>query len=154
MTSNDSSPATTDTRSPLRRLFSSRSFMALVISNALGFTGEQMRLAAQSWWILEQGRFQAGDGCRCRAPGDPNIDNYPVRRRTNRSSWWQANSDHRTHVFDTSCRTNRTDPAVRSGGDLACDSPVDSRRIDHRSRHSGDADTCCRCRVGRSSTIG
>lgn len=55
MTSNDSSPATTDTRSPLRRLFSSRSFMALVISNALGFTGEQMRLAAQSWWILEQG---------------------------------------------------------------------------------------------------
>ena len=46
---NDSAPATTDTRSPLRRLFTSRSFMALFISNALGFTGEQMRLAAQSW---------------------------------------------------------------------------------------------------------
>ena len=29
--------------------------MALLISNALGFTGEQMRVAAQSWWILEQG---------------------------------------------------------------------------------------------------
>jgi len=29
--------------------------MALFISNALGFGGEQMRLAAQSWWILDEG---------------------------------------------------------------------------------------------------
>ena len=48
-------PATEDKRSPLRRLFTSRSFMALFISNALGFGGEQMRLAAQSWWILDEG---------------------------------------------------------------------------------------------------
>lgn len=44
-----------DSRSPLRRLFSSRSFVAYFLSNALGFGGEQMRLAAQSWWILEEG---------------------------------------------------------------------------------------------------
>lgn len=44
-----------DTRSPLRRLFTSRSFVALFFSNAFGFGGEQMRLAAQSWWILEEG---------------------------------------------------------------------------------------------------
>ncbi len=44
-----------DTRSPLRRLFTSRSFVALFLSNALGFGGEQMRLAAQSWWILDEG---------------------------------------------------------------------------------------------------
>jgi len=44
-----------DTRSPLRRLFSSRSFMALIVSNGLSFGGEQMRLAAQSWWILGEG---------------------------------------------------------------------------------------------------
>ncbi|MBC8453053.1 MAG: MFS transporter [Chloroflexi bacterium] len=42
-------------RSPLRRLFTSRSFVALFISNGLGFGGEQMRLAAQSWWILDEG---------------------------------------------------------------------------------------------------
>ncbi len=30
-------------------------FLALVVSNALGFGGEQMRIAAQSWWILEEG---------------------------------------------------------------------------------------------------
>lgn len=29
--------------------------MALFVSNALGFGGEQMRLAAQSWWILDEG---------------------------------------------------------------------------------------------------
>jgi MFS family permease len=29
--------------------------VALFISNALGFGGEQMRLAAQSWWILDEG---------------------------------------------------------------------------------------------------
>ncbi|MCI0852349.1 MAG: MFS transporter [Chloroflexi bacterium] len=44
-----------DKRSPLRRLFTSRSFVALFVSNALGFGGEQMRLAAQSWWILDEG---------------------------------------------------------------------------------------------------
>jgi hypothetical protein len=49
---NDSAPTTEDKRSPLRRLFTSRSFVALFVSNALGFGGEQMRLAAQSWWIL------------------------------------------------------------------------------------------------------
>ena len=46
---------TTDTRSPLRRLFTSRSFVALFVSNALGFGGEQMRFAVQSWWILDEG---------------------------------------------------------------------------------------------------
>ncbi|MCH7971277.1 MAG: MFS transporter [Chloroflexi bacterium] len=54
MTSNPE-PQPEDTRSPLRRLFSSRTFMALFVSNALGFGGEQMRLAAQSWWILDEG---------------------------------------------------------------------------------------------------
>jgi hypothetical protein len=44
-----------DTRSPLRRLFTSRSFVAFFIANTLGFGGEQMRLAAQSWWILDEG---------------------------------------------------------------------------------------------------
>ena len=29
--------------------------MALFVSNTLGFGGEQMRLAAQSWWILDEG---------------------------------------------------------------------------------------------------
>ncbi|MBT4126383.1 MAG: MFS transporter [Chloroflexi bacterium] len=29
--------------------------MALAVSNALGFGGEQMRFAAQSWWILDEG---------------------------------------------------------------------------------------------------
>ncbi|MCZ6852782.1 MAG: MFS transporter [Gammaproteobacteria bacterium] len=54
--SNGPEPETqVDTRSPLRRLFTSRSFMALFVSNALGFGGEQMRLAAQSWWILDEG---------------------------------------------------------------------------------------------------
>ena len=53
--STDSAPQPEDTRSPLRRLFTSRSFVALFVSNALGFGGEQMRLAAQSWWILDQG---------------------------------------------------------------------------------------------------
>lgn len=53
MTTESDSP--TDRRSPLRRLVTSRSFMALFVSNALGFGGEQMRLAAQSWWILDEG---------------------------------------------------------------------------------------------------
>jgi MFS family permease len=29
--------------------------VALIVSNTLGFGGEQMRLAAQSWWILDEG---------------------------------------------------------------------------------------------------
>ena len=48
-------PQPKDTRSPIRRLLTSRSFVALFISNTLGFGGEQMRLAAQSWWILGEG---------------------------------------------------------------------------------------------------
>ncbi|MDP6667200.1 MAG: MFS transporter [Dehalococcoidia bacterium] len=44
-----------DTRSPLRQLFTSRSFVALFITNTLAFGGEQMRFAAQSWWILDEG---------------------------------------------------------------------------------------------------
>ena len=32
-----------------------RGFVALVTVNALGFGGEQMRIAAQSWWILDEG---------------------------------------------------------------------------------------------------
>jgi MFS family permease len=48
-------PISKDSRSPLRRLFTSRSFVALFFSNVLGFGGEQMRLAAQSWWILDEG---------------------------------------------------------------------------------------------------
>lgn len=39
----------------MRRLFTSRSFVAFFIANTLGFGGEQMRLAAQSWWILDEG---------------------------------------------------------------------------------------------------
>jgi MFS family permease len=46
---------TTDKRSPLRRLLSSPSFVALFAANALSFGGEQMRFAAQSWWILDEG---------------------------------------------------------------------------------------------------
>ncbi|MCI0837901.1 MAG: MFS transporter, partial [Chloroflexi bacterium] len=53
--STESESRSEDKRSPLRRLFSSRSFVALFVSNALGFGGEQMRLAAQSWWILDEG---------------------------------------------------------------------------------------------------
>ncbi len=48
-------PTAEDTRSPLRRLISSRSFVALFAANALAFGGEQMRFAAQSWWILDEG---------------------------------------------------------------------------------------------------
>jgi MFS family permease len=51
----DAPETTQDARSPLWRLFTSRSFVALFVSNALGFGGEQMRLAAQSWWILDEG---------------------------------------------------------------------------------------------------
>jgi MFS family permease len=52
---NDSEPISEDNRSPLRRLLASRSFVALFAANALSFGGEQMRLAAQSWWILDEG---------------------------------------------------------------------------------------------------
>ena len=47
--------AVTDSRSRFRRLLTTRGFIALVASNALGFGGEQMRMAAQSWWILDEG---------------------------------------------------------------------------------------------------
>jgi MFS family permease len=47
--------AVTDTRSSFRRLLTTRGFIALVASNALGYGGEQMRIAAQSWWILDEG---------------------------------------------------------------------------------------------------
>ncbi|MCI0852786.1 MAG: MFS transporter, partial [Chloroflexi bacterium] len=53
--STESESRSEDKRSPLRRLFSSRSFMALFAANGLAFGGEQMRLAAQSWWILDEG---------------------------------------------------------------------------------------------------
>jgi MFS family permease len=53
--STESPPQPADTRSPLRRLFTSRSFVAFFVANTLGFGGEQMRLAAQSWWILDEG---------------------------------------------------------------------------------------------------
>ena len=52
---NDSEPTSEDKRSPIRRLISSRSFVALFAANGLAYGGEQMRLAAQSWWILEEG---------------------------------------------------------------------------------------------------
>jgi len=52
---NISESTTEDTRSPLRRLIASRSFLALFAANGLAFGGEQMRLAAQSWWILDEG---------------------------------------------------------------------------------------------------
>ena len=51
----DSEPTSEDKRSPLRRLIASRSFVALFAASALAYGGEQMRLAAQSWWILEEG---------------------------------------------------------------------------------------------------
>ena len=47
--------AVTDSRSRFRRLLTTRGVIALVVSNALGFGGEQMRIAAQSWWILDEG---------------------------------------------------------------------------------------------------
>jgi len=47
--------STTEKRSPFKRLLTTRGFLALVVSNGLGFGGEQMRLAAQSWWILGEG---------------------------------------------------------------------------------------------------
>jgi hypothetical protein len=43
----DSAPTTKDTRSPLRRLFSSRTYASFFVGNTLAFGGEQMRLAAQ-----------------------------------------------------------------------------------------------------------
>lgn len=43
------------TRSPIVKLLRSRSFVALFGSSILGVTGENMRIAAQSWWILDAG---------------------------------------------------------------------------------------------------
>jgi MFS family permease len=42
-------------QSPLTSLLRSRSFVALFASSTLGVTGENMRIAAQSWWILDVG---------------------------------------------------------------------------------------------------
>ena len=47
--------AVADSRSRFRKLLTTRGFVALVTVNALGFGGEQMRIAAQSWWILDEG---------------------------------------------------------------------------------------------------
>ena len=47
--------AVANSRSRFRRLLITRGFVALVTANALGFGGEQMRIAAQSWWILDEG---------------------------------------------------------------------------------------------------
>ena len=47
--------AVADSRPRFRRLLTTRGFVALVASNALGFGGEYMRFAAQSWWILDEG---------------------------------------------------------------------------------------------------
>jgi MFS family permease len=38
-----------------RQLLTTKGFLALVISNTLGFSGEALRLAAQAWWILDEG---------------------------------------------------------------------------------------------------
>ena len=53
--STEPEPRTIDTRSPLRRLFTSRTYASFFVANMFGFGGEQMRLAAQSWWILSEG---------------------------------------------------------------------------------------------------
>ena len=47
--------AVADTRSSFRRLLTTRGFIALVVVNTLGFGGIQMRIAAQAWWILDEG---------------------------------------------------------------------------------------------------
>ena len=46
-------PDTESTGSPLVRLMRNPNYVALWLSNALNFGGEQLRLAAQAWWILE-----------------------------------------------------------------------------------------------------
>ena len=47
--------AVADSRPAFRRLLTTQGFIALVAANTLGFGGEQMRIAAQSWWILDEG---------------------------------------------------------------------------------------------------
>ena len=47
--------AVVDSRSSFRRLLTTPGFVALVTADALGLGGEQMRIAAQSWWILDEG---------------------------------------------------------------------------------------------------
>ncbi|MCH8224049.1 MAG: MFS transporter, partial [Chloroflexi bacterium] len=44
-----------DSRPRFRRLLTTQGFLVLVISNGLGLGGEQMRIAAQSYWILDSG---------------------------------------------------------------------------------------------------
>ena len=59
----DETVATTVTsNSPFRRLLATRGFLALVVSNAFGFLGQEMRIAAQSWWILGEGGSNAQVG--------------------------------------------------------------------------------------------
>ena len=54
--------AVVDSRSSFQRLLTTRGFVALVTANALGFGGEQMRIAAQAWWILDEGGSNAAVG--------------------------------------------------------------------------------------------
>ena len=44
-----------ESRPRFRRLLTTRGFVALVTANALGYAGEQMRIAAQAWGILDEG---------------------------------------------------------------------------------------------------
>ena len=54
--------AVADPRSRFRRLLTTPGVVALVATFALGFGGEQMRLAAQSWWILAEGGSNSAVG--------------------------------------------------------------------------------------------
>ena len=51
-----------ESRSSFRRLLTTQGFAALVTADALGLGGEQMRIAAQSWWILDEGGSNAAVG--------------------------------------------------------------------------------------------
>ena len=44
-----------ESRSSFRRLLTTHGFVTLVVADTLVFTGEQMRIVAQSWWILDEG---------------------------------------------------------------------------------------------------
>lgn len=60
MSSNPDVAPTDDIEAPssghqFRQLLTTKGFLALVISNTLGFSGEALRLAAQAWWILDEG---------------------------------------------------------------------------------------------------
>ena len=47
--------AVVDTCSNFRRLLTTHGFVTLVVADTLVFAGEQMRIVAQSWWILDEG---------------------------------------------------------------------------------------------------